>query len=570
MLVKLLVLLVMLLLPLTTAYAIYDPFSVPNNKFGIHIADTNNIPEVAPLVNSSGGDWGYVTLVIHEDDRDIGKWQGVFNQMRRLHLIPLLRLATRVDGDRWIKPEEKTVADWVAFLDKLNWPIKNRYVILFNEPNHANEWGGSVSPEDYAQIALLFTQKLKQASDDFFVLPAGLDVSAVSDKNSLDAAVFLRRMIKAAPDFLNLIDGWTSHSYPNPDFSGTPYEIGRGTLRSYEWELTSLRQLGLTRNLPVFITETGWLHSEGKLPNPGLLSPTLVGQNLQLAATLVWQDNRIVAVTPFVFSYQDLPFDHFSWKKIGVNDYYPQFASYQTIGKIRGLPLQIQKFSFTSPLVPGTLVADSAYSLATGIINDGQSILSAKDQYELNFKSSSESFTALFDAVSAIEPGETGNVSLHLKIPRQPGNYHISVALRYPHGGITLEEKDIMVVPPPALAVQVRLGWRISGSAADTTILVYEGDKLLHKFTALTVTEGMVNVPGLTNIVPGRVYRIVALVPNYLPRQSLVVINQKETTVTFKRFWPLDFNRDGAFSLADLKAIFAYTPHDIVGLFIGQ
>ena len=39
----------------------YNPLAVPNNRYGIHIVDTNDIPQLPALVNSSGGDWGYVT-----------------------------------------------------------------------------------------------------------------------------------------------------------------------------------------------------------------------------------------------------------------------------------------------------------------------------------------------------------------------------------------------------------------------------------------------------------------------------------------------------------------------------
>ena len=57
------------------AFAIYDPTGVPNNSFGIHIANIQDLEDAAKLVNSSGGDWGYVTLVITEDNRTISLWQ---------------------------------------------------------------------------------------------------------------------------------------------------------------------------------------------------------------------------------------------------------------------------------------------------------------------------------------------------------------------------------------------------------------------------------------------------------------------------------------------------------------
>ena len=177
--------------------------------------------------------------------------------------------------------------------------------------------GQDYRPERVCTLLVSYAQLLKRASEDFFVLPAGLDVSASSDGRSLDAAVFIQRMLNAEPALFDHLDGWTSHSYPNPAFSGSVFAVGRGTLRSFLWEREYLKQLGVTKKLPVFITETGWVHREGVQTNSGLLSSDQVGANFLLAAAQVWTDPDIVAITPFVLNYQGLPFDHFSWKKLG-------------------------------------------------------------------------------------------------------------------------------------------------------------------------------------------------------------------------------------------------------------
>lgn len=62
-----------------------------NNKFGIHIMDEHDLVDAANLVNSNGGEWGYVTIVIRDDQLNRDRWQSVFNQMRRLKLIPIVR-----------------------------------------------------------------------------------------------------------------------------------------------------------------------------------------------------------------------------------------------------------------------------------------------------------------------------------------------------------------------------------------------------------------------------------------------------------------------------------------------
>jgi len=133
------------------ALAIENPTAVSNNKFGIHIMNENDLDNAARLVNSSGGDWGYVTFVIREDERDNNRWQKAFDKARRLHLIPIVRLATIQDGGNWTKPDPNDITSWVNFLDSLNWVIKNRYIIIGNETNHATEWGGELNPEGYGE-----------------------------------------------------------------------------------------------------------------------------------------------------------------------------------------------------------------------------------------------------------------------------------------------------------------------------------------------------------------------------------------------------------------------------------
>ena len=276
----------------------YD-FSTVNNKFGIHLAqpETADIEAAADLVNSNGGRWGYVTLVMQENDRDRGKWQNIFDKLRELHLIPIIRLATQPTGDSWRKPNKEDAVEWSKFLDSLHWVVKNRYIILFNEVNHASEWGGTLNPEDYTDISYYFAKNLKNRNVDFFIMLAGFDSAAPqAPPNYLDEVTYLRRMfaqmsVAQYSDFFEYIDGLSSHSYPNPGFSGSPYAVGRNSIRNYDWELRILKDFGVTKDLPVFITETGWTNAS---------SP----ENIRIAYINTWlQDSRVVAVTPFVLSY---------------------------------------------------------------------------------------------------------------------------------------------------------------------------------------------------------------------------------------------------------------------------
>lgn len=122
-------------------------FAVSNNKFGIHVTLGNDLNQAARLVNTNGGDWGYVTVVMPENQRDQAAWQDFFDRCREKHLIPIVRLATHLEGSVWAKPTVSSLPSWADFLDSLNWPVKDRWIVIFNEPNHAKEWGGQINDE---------------------------------------------------------------------------------------------------------------------------------------------------------------------------------------------------------------------------------------------------------------------------------------------------------------------------------------------------------------------------------------------------------------------------------------
>ena len=550
-------------------FARYNPLERQNNKFGIHTVDVNDIRDLPALVNSSGGDWGYVTLVIGETDRDKEKWQRVFDQMRRLHLIPIVRLATKLDGASWVKPRKEDLDSWVTFLAGLNWPIENRYVVLFNEPNHAKEWGNAINPEEYADFAIDISNRLKQSSDDFFILPAGLDASAGNTGESLDEVAFLQRMVRAKPEFFSAIDGWTSHSYPNPGFSAPVGNRGRGSLMTYQWEVEVLRKLGLLSNLPIFITETGWVHSDGLSFNSLYLTPEQISENLRIAAREIWNDPGIVAVTPFLFNYQGVPFDHFSWKKLGSDEFYAHYYAYQSIVKSKGQPRQKERYSFSKPFIPEKLVAGSRYALMGTLKNSGQGIFDSRDNYSLSLDNSKRQFITFIDPLPVIEPNEEGDVTIHVETPKAPGTYHLSLGLRHNQETQTLEEKNVNLVPPPSLRLHIKLAWRRKNHTSDATVLVYKGDELLQKFTNVIFNDGEAIAEGLTNIIPEETYRVVVLVPYYLPRQIAAKLSASQTEISFKRLLPFDFDMDGKFSVIDLFALFSLKPHAVLGLFLG-
>lgn len=314
--------------------AAYDPVSRPNNIFGIHILFTYEVPKAAELVNSSGGDWGYVTIPIQYGDRDLEKWQKFMDDSRTNHLIPIIRIATEAfykNTSVWRKPNDFDIVDFANFLNSLAWPTKNRYILLFNEVNRFDEWGGeSPSPAEYADFVSYAVDAFKSRSEDFFVIAGGLDNASPNDGvKFLDNLVYLRQMNERNPDVFQKIDGFSSHSYPNPNFSQAPSLSKIEGTSTYKFEADLVERLS-GRTLPVFITETGW--------NADVLSQNTISSYFTTAMNNIWgKDERVIAVTPFVLESNGGPFDKFTFLRNGNFTNYG--LSYQGIPKTKGNPI---------------------------------------------------------------------------------------------------------------------------------------------------------------------------------------------------------------------------------------
>ncbi len=303
-----LILILWLFVSCNDVYAIYDPTTLPNNKVGIHILYPSEVSEAAHLVNSNGGDWGYVTIPIEANDRNLVKWQLFMDDCARYHLIPIIRIATvddYFDQGAWSKPDDYDIIDFANFLNDLNWPTKNRYVEIFNEVNRGDEWGGTPDASEYAQLLSFAVDAFKQRSQDFFIISAGLDNAATNVAGkSIDEFTYMYQMEEAVPDIFNKIDGLGSHSYPNPGFSMPPSKLREGIYSFYYQQ--SLAESFSQKVLPVFITETGW--------SSDTVSQSTQSQYYIQSFMNYWDDKSVVAVTPFIFNASSGPFTQFAFE----------------------------------------------------------------------------------------------------------------------------------------------------------------------------------------------------------------------------------------------------------------
>lgn len=291
-----------------------DPFSRPNNFFGIHILFPSELDSARDLVNSNGGDWGYVTIPIQIIDLDLEKWQAFMDRASALHIIPLVRLATQNDPlntSVWRKPTRSDILDFANFLSSLNWPTKNKYVILFNEVNRFDEWGGDTpNPQEYAEIVDYAAQVFKERDPNFYLILSGMDAAAPNDYHKYISGLTYLETLIATSDVNQKIDGFASHSYPNPAFSQPPLEKRPVGIATYRYEYDIVNQ-GAPKKLPTFITETGWSNKT--------VSDTVISKYYQITFQDIWEKDKdkIVAITPFLLSAGGDPFQQFSFFKNG-------------------------------------------------------------------------------------------------------------------------------------------------------------------------------------------------------------------------------------------------------------
>jgi hypothetical protein len=538
-------------LPAVPVSAADPSFDGPNNKFGIHIAKPHDedIEDAAKLVNSNGGGWGYVTVVMQEDDRDRKEWQRRFDKMRELKLIPIVRIATKPDGAHWRRPAKEDANDWAQFLDSLNWVVEPRYVIIFNEPNHASEWGGAVDPDSYAEVAEEFARKINERDDDFVVMMAGLDDIAPSQSPRYeDSGVFLRRVVDriGAEDFDRQFEAIASHAYPNPGFAGSPGATGKGTVRSYEWMLGLLGELGISEK-PVFVTETGW--------DANAIGRDRTAEYFKYAYENVWlPDERVRAVTPFLLNYQGEPFLKFSWRKMEIREFYPQFGTVQGLGKTEGVPPVAEGGSMTFDL-PRDLVEDSNYHFIVTVKNDGQGYWDKSHGYRLVLENTDPD-NYLFGDLVKIAPGDTRDVDLYIKTDDPTELRSRTIAL-YRNNRKVFETNpwQFQVLPLPGLSLQVQFFPKATTDSDKFEVQLFdEKEELVFKRNDVIVSDGVGKVEDVRNIAFGRTYRVVVLHPYYLPRQTYITFRREGNDVTFERMLPFDPTSDGALRLDDVGA----------------
>lgn len=277
-----------------------------NSVYGIHLLHPGELDQATKLLKPIESDtWHYVTIPLTlEDLKKESEWQEFFRKSKEKKIIPIVRLMTKFENGAWKVPNKKEIVDMFAFLKKLEWPTDKKYVIVFNEVNHAKEWGGTIDPESYTDVLRFTADWAHTENMNYQVLPAAMDLAAPNGSATKEAFEYLRQMLAYDPEILNKVDYWNSHSYPNPGFSSSPERTEKNSMRGFNHELAFVKEK-TGRDLQTFITETGWSENGATRRN--------LNAYYMYTAQHIWSDERVIAATPFILQGDPGPFSGFSF-----------------------------------------------------------------------------------------------------------------------------------------------------------------------------------------------------------------------------------------------------------------
>lgn len=276
----------------------------PANAFewGFHILHSEEIEIIIEYQKEYDLGPLYVTVPYSVDDTDKTSWNRFFSLAHKNQITPIVRLVTRFEDNAWVRPTRRDVVESANFLSSLFWPGR-RFIVMFNEPNHAAEWGGEVDPADYAARYSFAAQWFKTEHHDYQIMLAGLDLAATNTSITMESEQFVDEMMASQPEIVELVDALASHSYPNPGFIGAASRVGKNSLYGFLHELIIYSKYGLD-DLPVYITETGWRDAPQ--------TRWQFGRYYDYANREVWSHPQVNGITIFVAKGMTGPFHDFS------------------------------------------------------------------------------------------------------------------------------------------------------------------------------------------------------------------------------------------------------------------
>jgi hypothetical protein len=246
-----------------------------NPKIGVHTRLTDEVEEwkikrTLQMVREMGAPWivEYFPWGYYEPKKGVYNWAHPDTVVKHALNQGLTVIARLGFVPKWARPKDSIVSyldpehyddfgDFVyAFVEHYRGKI--RYIIIWNEPNIALEWGyRPVDPEAYTELLKVAYRRAKEADPEVQVLAGALapTLAPPGDPWGMNDLDFLRGMYRAgAKDYFDILAvhsyGWT---FP-PDDPPAPDKVN---FRRVELLRRIMEENGDAQK-PIIITEGGW------------------------------------------------------------------------------------------------------------------------------------------------------------------------------------------------------------------------------------------------------------------------------------------------------------------------
>ncbi|MBN1402706.1 MAG: beta-galactosidase, partial [Anaerolineae bacterium] len=246
-----------------------------NPRMGIHTRLTDEVEEwkikrTFEMVREMGAPWvvEYFPWGYYEPVKGRYRWEHP-DMVVDHALAQGLTIIARIDFvPEWARPEDTTYrhldrehfgdyADFVgAFVAHFSGRI--RYVIVWNEPNLAFEWGyREPDPEAFAELLRLTYLRAKQADPKVQILAPGLAPTLAPEGSEwgMDDLRYLERLYRAGA--AQWFDGLAIHAYGLTYPPDDPVDSQEVNFRRAELIRASMVRWG-DGHKPCFVTEGGW------------------------------------------------------------------------------------------------------------------------------------------------------------------------------------------------------------------------------------------------------------------------------------------------------------------------
>ena len=196
----------------------------------------------------------------------------------------------------------------------------------------------------------------------------------------------------------------------------SPYSLGKTSINGFSWELNQIAKYIKTKNMPVFITETGWKRNTEEKDG---LTEDQISKYYKIAFEKIWNDQRIVAVAPFVFNYPNDLFHQFSFKTSGEDSpktYYDYFFTIRDLAKVKGEPERENLVSGLEIKKPDHVLEKSTSEISLKFKNIGNNILHPNENLKIKLLSDQVKLLDLTFDSQEIYPGQSTQITMKIRI----------------------------------------------------------------------------------------------------------------------------------------------------------